>query len=279
MGLYDANNLIEETNASGGVVARYAQTENIDELLAILRSGATSFYNVDGLGTVTSLANSGGSLVQTYTFDSFGKLSTSSGSLVNPFQYTAREVDSETSLYFYRARYYDPSSGRFLSEDPMRYDFTSFYSYAGENPILWQDPLGLWKCQNGDCGRLNPGLKDSLGLFEKCTGLDITVTCGTSGHNPTIDKNGIAKGDPHFWGTAVDIGHNTNPGLSLSLFDKCFKSSFPQKDPPVRTWGSYAQPEFNSTNPADGFYYHIQYFGGAGGGQGFQPYPIHPHGH
>jgi len=95
----------------------------------------------------------------------------------------------------------------------MRYDFTSFYSYVGENPVLWQDPLGLWKCKKGDSGNLQPGLKDSLDLFEKCTGLDINVTCGTCSHPPTIDKNGVAKADPHFWGTAVDIGHNNNPGL------------------------------------------------------------------
>ncbi len=282
---YDRNNLIEETNSSGAVVARYEQNQNIDEPLAMLRSGATSYYDADGLGSVTSLANGAGSLAQTYAFDSFGKLTGSSGSLTNPFQYTAREFDSETSLYYYRARYYDPSAGRFISEDPQRYEFTSFYSYVGENPVLWKDPLGLWKCKNGDCGGLAPGLKNSLDCLEKCAGLDLTVTCGTGGHQPSIGKNGVAKGDPHFWGTAVDIGHNTNPGLSMPLFKKCFEGCFPQKDPPTRTWGSYAQPEWNASNPDGtpdvdaGWHYHIQYFGGANGGQGFQPYPIHPHGH
>ena len=75
----------------------------------MLRSATTSYYkyyNADGLGTVTSLANSAGVLAQTYTFDSFGKQTASSGSLTNPFRYTARESDSETNLYYYRARYY-----------------------------------------------------------------------------------------------------------------------------------------------------------------------------
>ena len=279
------DNLSEETSSSGTAVARYSQGLNIDEPLAMLRSSTASFYDADGLGTITSLANTAGALAQTYTFDSFGNLTASSGSLTNPFQYTARENDNETGLYYYRARYYEPATGRFLSEDPQRYEFTSFYSYVGDNPVLWQDPLGLWKCKNGDCGGLDPGFKHSLDQFEKCTGLNLTVTCGTSGHPPTINKNGIGKGDPHFWGTAVDIGHNTNPGLSMPLFKKCFDSSFPQKDPPSRTWGSYAQPEWNSSNPdgtpdvGAGWHYHIQYFGGANGGEGFQPYPIHPHGH
>ena len=88
------NNLIEETNASGAVVARYSQGVNIDEPLAMLRSGATSFYHADGLGTITSLANTSGSLAQTYTFDSFGNQTASSGSQTNSFRYTGREFDS-----------------------------------------------------------------------------------------------------------------------------------------------------------------------------------------
>ncbi len=116
---YDGDNLIEETNSSGAVVARYEPTQNIDEPLAMLRSGGTSYFHADGLGSVTSLSNAAGSIANTYTYDSFGKLTASTGSLVNPFQYTARESDMETGLYYYRARYYDPNAGRFISEDPI----------------------------------------------------------------------------------------------------------------------------------------------------------------
>ena len=141
---YDADNLIEEANSSGGVVARYAQTDNIDEPLAMLRSSGTNYYEADGLGSITSLASGTGSLVQTYTYDSFGKQTASSGSLLNPFQFTAREFDSETGLDYYRARYYDPNSGRFLSEDPIGWrGGTNFYAYVGNNPALWIDPYGL----------------------------------------------------------------------------------------------------------------------------------------
>ena len=78
----------------------------------MLRSSTTSCYQEDGLGSVTSLSNGSGALAQTYTFDSFGKQTASTGSFVNPFQYTGRESDSETGLYYYRARYHDPASGR-----------------------------------------------------------------------------------------------------------------------------------------------------------------------
>jgi RHS repeat-associated protein len=142
---YDGDNLIEETNSSGVAVARYSQTQNIDEPLAMLRSAATSYFHADGLGSVTSLSNAAGSIANTYTYDSFGKLTASSGSLVNPFQYTARESDTETGLYYYRARYYDPTTGRFLREDPVGFagGAENFYSYSGNNPSSFVDPSGL----------------------------------------------------------------------------------------------------------------------------------------
>ena len=145
---YDGDNLAEETNATGAVIARYSQGQNIDEPLAMSRSGATSYYEGDGLGSVTSLTASNGSLAQSYTYDSFGKLNASAGSLINPFQYTARELDSDTGLYYYRARYYDPAAGRFLSEDPIGFDSgqNNFYDYVGNSPVLNFDPTGLAYC-------------------------------------------------------------------------------------------------------------------------------------
>ncbi len=143
---YDGDNLVEEANATGAVVARYEQTQNIDEPLAMLRSAATSYYHADGLGSISSLSNSAGSIANTYTYDSFGKLTASTGSLVNPFRYTARESDTETGLYYYRARYYDSSLGRFLLEDPL--DFAggkNFYRYVGNNPINRKDPLATFR--------------------------------------------------------------------------------------------------------------------------------------
>ena len=141
---YDLQNLIEETNSSGTVVARYTQGVKIDEPLAMLRSGATNYYDADGLGSVTSLSNAAGVLTQTYTFDSFGNQTASSGSLVNPFRFTAREFDTETGLQFSRARYYDPSSGRFIAEDPTGFGAgNNFYQYVLNDPLNSIDPLGL----------------------------------------------------------------------------------------------------------------------------------------
>jgi RHS repeat-associated protein len=141
---YDGDDLIEEVNSSGGVVARYSLGPAVDEPLAMLRSSTTSYFHADGIGSTTSLSNTAGSLAQTYTYDSFGKLTASSGSLTNPFQYTGRESDSETSLYSYRARYFDPQVGRFLSEDPVGFwGGANFYAYVKNNPVKYTDMFGL----------------------------------------------------------------------------------------------------------------------------------------
>jgi YD repeat-containing protein len=101
--VYDGSNLVEEIDSSGSVLARYTQGLGIDEPIAMLRSGATSFYEADGLGSVTSLSNSSGALANTYTYDSFGNVTASTGILTNPLRYTAREFDTETKLNYYRA--------------------------------------------------------------------------------------------------------------------------------------------------------------------------------
>ncbi len=143
--IYDDVNLVETVNASGGVVARYAQGLNIDEPLAELRGSTADYYEADGLGSVTSVTDTTGALAETYTYDSFGNAVASTGTLRNYFQYAAREFDTETNLYFYRARYYDPTTGRFLSEDPIGFHAgVNKYAYVLNDPTKYRDPAGLW---------------------------------------------------------------------------------------------------------------------------------------
>jgi RHS repeat-associated protein len=141
--LYDGANLLEELDNSGNVLARYTQQPGSDQPLAQLRSGTTSYYEQDGVGSVTSLSNSAGAIANTYAYDSYGKLSASTGTLVNPFQYTGREFDAETGQYYYRARYFDQNVGRLLSEDPIRFrGGKDFYAYVLNNPLKYRDPSG-----------------------------------------------------------------------------------------------------------------------------------------
>ncbi len=142
--VYDGPSAIEEVDANGAVLARYTQGAGIDEPLAQFRSSTTSYYDADGLGSITSLSNTSGALANTYTYDSFGKLTASTGTVINPFQFTARDYDSETGLRYYRARYYDSNIGRFTAEDPMGFaEGSNFYRYVENDPIDHRDPYGL----------------------------------------------------------------------------------------------------------------------------------------
>jgi len=195
---YDGDDVIEETNASGGVVARYTHTTvKIDEPVAMLRSGATSYYQADGLGSIISLSSAAGTLAQTYVFDSFGKQISSSGSLSNPFQFTSREFDTETSLYYFRERYYNAQDGRFLSEDAALFDAgIDFYTYVRNNPIKFTDPSGLYTTEDEVPKPLPPALDKFMRCMDRCTGKDQHVNATTNGKHA----------DPgHAAGTTVDI--------------------------------------------------------------------------
>lgn len=105
-------------DSSGNVLARYTQFPSLDQPLAELRSGVTSYYEQDAVGSVSALSNAAGALANTYSYDAFGRLIASSGTITNPLQYTGREFDEETGIYQYRYRYYDPNIGRFANEAP-----------------------------------------------------------------------------------------------------------------------------------------------------------------
>ncbi|HVO79155.1 MAG TPA: RHS repeat-associated core domain-containing protein [Terriglobales bacterium] len=149
--LYDGFNLLEEVDNSGNVLGRYTQTTSLDESLSEIRSGTTSYYEADGLGSITSLSNGSGALANTYSSDSFGNLTASTGTVTNPFRFTGREFDSETGMYEYRARYLDQTTGRFIGEDPIRLRGNiDFYAYLGNNPVKFVDPTGYAPCLDID---------------------------------------------------------------------------------------------------------------------------------
>jgi len=136
-------NVIEAIDNNATVVVRYTQGQGIDQPFAEVRSGTTSYYEQDGLGSVSSLSNSAASLANTYTYDSFGNLTASAGTLTNPFQFAGREFDPETSNYYNRLRYLNPNIGRFMSEDRIGFQGgINFYDYTRNNPLILTDPLG-----------------------------------------------------------------------------------------------------------------------------------------
>jgi len=104
-------------------------------------------------GNESVLSDSSHNIVEKYSYDVFGKptIRNSQGNIIttsaygNRFMFTGREYDSESGLYYYRARNYSPWIGRFLQTDPIGYAAgLNLYTYCGNNPISWIDPLGLY---------------------------------------------------------------------------------------------------------------------------------------
>lgn len=135
--------------------ARYTHGPGLDEPIAVTKAGSTFFCHQDGLGTVTDLTDSTGATAKSYSYDAYGKILESPGTLDQPYTYTGREFDSESGLYCLRARYYDPMVGRFLQADPLGIAAgVNLYSYVSNHPLNLIDPSGLspvgWIVKFGD---------------------------------------------------------------------------------------------------------------------------------
>ncbi len=106
----------------------------------------TFYYHRDHQGSIVALTDSTGAVVESFTYDNhYGTITnhTITKETNNPYAYTGRELN-DTDLYYYRARYYDPTTQRFLSEDPIGFasgDF-NFYRYVYNSPTYFTDSTG-----------------------------------------------------------------------------------------------------------------------------------------
>jgi len=140
--IHDGFQVILEKDGTNITQAVYTYGIGIDEVLVMERGGSEYFYNQDGLGSVVDLTNDLEGVIDSYSYDAYGKPSNTS-SVGNNSLFTGREYEIETGLYFYRARFYDPKIGRFLNEDPIGLnDGLNLYSYVKQNPINRVDPTG-----------------------------------------------------------------------------------------------------------------------------------------
>ena len=109
----------------------------------------THFYGYDGHGNVRFLTGASGAVTDTYYNDSFGLPLSSSGATPNDYRFAGEQFDADLGLEYLRARYRDPSRGRFRSSDPfqgMNEDPLSLhkYVYASNDPINKKDPSGMF---------------------------------------------------------------------------------------------------------------------------------------
>jgi RHS repeat-associated protein len=142
--VWDGGELLEEIGAG----RRYTpHPTDVDAILSVSDTHAAgSFYfHRDATGSVTRVTNSSGSTVTRYRYDAFGNRTViGSEGYASPIRWQGREFDSATGLLYYRARYYAPQLGRFLSEDPIGIaGGPNVYLFAGNDPVNWSDPSGL----------------------------------------------------------------------------------------------------------------------------------------
>jgi RHS repeat-associated protein len=144
--VYDRADIVTEYDGSWNVKSKYTHNLGIDDPLTVEQAGNAYYYHKHGLGSVTELTDASGNVIKTYRYKSFGEIYSETGTFNQPFTFTGREYDPESRLYYYRARYYDPRAGRFLTQDPIGFASgdVNLYRYVQNNPINWVDALGLW---------------------------------------------------------------------------------------------------------------------------------------
>jgi RHS repeat-associated protein len=145
--VYENANAWADFDAAGNLLARYLFGDRPDQILArYLPTGGIVWYLVDKLGTIRDLLDSAGNVTDHIEYDAFGTpLSETNPSAGDRFKFTGREYDMESGLYYYRARYYDPALGRFISQDPLGFSAgdANFYRYVRNHPTNATDPSGL----------------------------------------------------------------------------------------------------------------------------------------
>ncbi len=153
--IYDRSNVLLEFVDSDGAGAnqpvldkRYLYGAGVDHVLAEESTGGNVVWQLtDRLGSVRDLVNNSGAVVNHLVYDSFGQVISKTNPTVDTrYLFTGREFDQETGLYYYRARYYDQTTGRFLSGDPIGFASgdSNKYRYVNNNPVNNRDPIGLY---------------------------------------------------------------------------------------------------------------------------------------
>jgi RHS repeat-associated protein len=190
--LYQGENPLTET--TGGSTTELLNGVGLDERYARTTTSGTSSYLTDQLGSTIALAGSSGAPSTEYTYGPFGETTSSGTTSSNPYQYTGRD-NEENGLQYNRARYYNPATARFTSQDPtgMAGSGINLYQYAGGDPVDFTDPTGL-------CFILSCSTYNSIG--NAYTGAVDTYTGGLT----IAARSAMGLAQPNFSSSAYEGG-------------------------------------------------------------------------
>ena len=176
--------LIAETNQAGQMLAEYVYLG--DTLLAMLKPGeSVYYYHNDHLGTPQVLTDDTGGIAWKAAYTPFGEAVASIQTVENPFRFPGQYYDSETGLHYNYFRYYDPSTGRYVTPDPIGLEGgINLFLYVAANPVRWIDPLGLY-------GWLVHYHKTELWAIE--VGIDPATAKAIAEANQSVDESYFQK--------------------------------------------------------------------------------------
>ena len=204
---YDDKRIIEDHQFIGltqQTQATYVYGNYIDEILTMDRDAQTYYYHQNALWSVEAITNNAANVVERNSYDAYGSVTTQGGGIGNPWKFTGRQLDEQTGLYFYRARYYDDAKGRFLQRDPIGIwgdpaNLGNGYAYVGNRPTDDADPTG--ECCRGCYCPGNTGTRPRVVI--KGGG---TRTSGGSSHGPLPSRGGVAQ--VSYYGPRHEVGTN-----------------------------------------------------------------------
>jgi RHS repeat-associated protein len=145
--IYDGSEVLAEADATGTIKIAYSRMPN-GQLVSQWQGAETFWYHLDALGSTIALTDESGKIRNRYGYDEYGNpLSSNSEEVFNRFAFTGQAWDAGVGLYNYKARYYNPAIGRFLTQDTHKSSLwepgtQNLYSYVGNNPVNLVDPTG-----------------------------------------------------------------------------------------------------------------------------------------